>query len=306
MHKKLIAAVVVAAFAAPFAAFADDATPAAKPDDTAAAKTTGPHTFTANVGLVNDYVFRGITQTNGNPAIQGGIDYTHSSGLYAGTWLSNISWYTDQNAGTRSAPTSLASPGSVGATYAANGSNQASLKMDFYGGYKGNFTDDWSYDVGLIRYQYPGTYDNLGGAFHNPNTTEAYAAIGYKWLTLKYSRSISSTTFGVNNSRGADYIDLSSTVPLGDSGFNLQAHVGHQRYPSKANTAFWGTSGGNNSDFSYTDYKIGVTKEYAGFVFGAAYTYANTKDTAPDGQTTAYLNAFGKNVGRSRGIVSVA
>jgi uncharacterized protein (TIGR02001 family) len=226
-------------------------------------------------------------------------------GFYAGTWLSNISWFTDQNAGSRSAPVSLASPGAVGGLYAANKSNQASLEWDFYGGYKGNFTGDWTYDLGLLRYQYPGTYDNVG-AYRKPNTTEVYGAIGYKWLTLKYSKAISTYTFGVNEGKGADYIDLSAAVPLGDSGFNLQAHVGHQRYPGNANIDYWTNSGGNNSYFSYTDYKLGVTKDYAGFTLGLAWTHANSKDTAPDNETTAYLNAFGKNTGGSRGVLFIS
>ena len=125
--------------------------------------------------------------------MQGGCDYAHSSGFYAGTWLSNISWFTDQNAGVKNAPVSLASPGSVGAPYSIGASNAASLEWDFYAGYKNTFAGDWNYDVGLIHYYYPGRFDNLG-AYRQPNTTEVYGAIGYKWLTHKYSRAISSYT----------------------------------------------------------------------------------------------------------------
>lgn len=289
MKKSLLAITLAAACAVP--AFADE--------------DKGPHTITGNVAVVSDYVFRGLTQTNGKPAIQGGFDYSHASGFYAGTWLSNVSWFTDQNAGVKSAPVSLASPGAVGAPYSTGLSNQASLEWDIYGGYKGNFTEGLTYDVGLLRYQYPGTYDNLG-AYRNPSTTEVYAAVGYKWLTLKYSKGISRYTFGVNEGRGADYLDLSATVPLGDSGFNLLAHVGRQRYPTKSNVGYWVASGGDNSYFSYTDYKLGMTKDYAGFTFGLAWTYANTRHTAPDGDTTAYMNAFGNNIGRNRGVVSVS
>ena len=49
-----------------------------------------PHSFSANVTAVSDYVFRGITQTDSHPAIQGGFDYAHASGLYAGLWASNV------------------------------------------------------------------------------------------------------------------------------------------------------------------------------------------------------------------------
>lgn len=263
------------------------------------------HSLSGNVGVVSQYVFRGLSQTNGKPAVQGGLDYTHASGLYAGTWLSNISWFTDQNAGVKNAPVSLASPGSVGAPYSIGASNAASLEWDFYAGYKNTFAGDWNYDVGLIRYYYPGRFDNLG-AYRQPSTTEVYGAIGYKWLTLKYSQAISTYTFGVNESRGASYLDLSALIPLGESGFNLQAHVGRQDYPGKANVGYWAASGGDNNFFDYTDYKLGLTKEYRGFNFGLAWTYADTKNTAPDNNTTAYMNAFGKNIGRDRVALSVS
>lgn len=264
------------------------------------------HAFTGNVGVVSQYVFRGLSQTNGKPAVQGGFDYAHSSGFYAGTWLSNISWFTDQNAGVKNAPQALSSPTSAqGPLYADGKSNAASLEWDFYGGYKSTFATDWNYDVGLIRYYYPGRYDNLG-AYRKPNTTEVYGAIGYKWLTLKYSKAISTYTFGVNESRGASYLDLTAQIPVGESGYTIVAHVGRQDYPGKTNVDYWGTSGGDNNFFDYTDYKLGLTKEYQGFNFGLAWTYANTKHTAPDNNTTAYMNAFGKNIGRDRVVASVS
>jgi uncharacterized protein (TIGR02001 family) len=293
LKKHFIGALVLSSAIASVSAQTEPAVPAASP-------------LTGNMTIASQYVFRGLSQTNGKPAIQGGLDYTHASGLYVGTWLSNISWYTDQNAGVKSAPQALSAPTAAqGPLYTTGQFNQANLEWDIYGGYKNTFANDWTYDVGLIRYQYPGTYNNTG-AYRVPNTTEAYGAIGYKWLTLKYSKAISTYTFGVNESRGASYLDLSAQIPLGESGYNLQAHVGHQRYPGNANVGYWGASGGNNGYFSYTDYKLGLTKDYAGFTFGLAWSYANTRDTAPDGDTTTYMNAFGKNIGRDRVVVSAS
>ncbi|OYW39105.1 MAG: hypothetical protein B7Z35_05230 [Hydrogenophilales bacterium 12-61-10] len=51
-----------------------------------AEEAASPHTLSANVGMYSNYVFRGISQTGGDPALQGGLDYTHSSGFYLGTW----------------------------------------------------------------------------------------------------------------------------------------------------------------------------------------------------------------------------
>lgn len=303
-ESKLLNFLMLAVLTVPGVVMAADAETTSHKQDIHVIPETSHHTVTGNVAFVTQYVFRGLSQTNGKPALQGGLDYAHTSGFYAGTWLSNISWFTDQNANTKNAPVALASPGSVGAPYTANRSNSANLEWDIYGGFKNSFADDWSYDVGGVYYYYPGVYDNLG-AYRKPDTLEVYGAIGYKWVTLKYSKGVSNYTFGVNEGKGADYLDLSALVPVGESGFNLQAHIGKQKYPGNANAGYWGASGGNNSYFSYTDYKLGLTKDYSGFTYGLAYTYANTKDAAPDNNTTAYLNTFGKNIGRSRLALSV-
>ena len=94
MRKLLLAAAVSVALVLPLTAHAQSASAAAPP--------ASLHAFTGNFGIASQYIFRGLSQTNGKPAIQGGLDYSHASGFYAGTWLSNISWFTDQNAGVAS------------------------------------------------------------------------------------------------------------------------------------------------------------------------------------------------------------
>ena len=258
-----------------------------------------PHAFTLNASIASQYEFRGLTQTNGKPAIQGGVDYSHSSGVYLGTWLSSVSWYGEQNAGSVSAPVPLSSPGSLGPPHAPNKSNSNSLEWDLYGGYKHSLGENWNYDLGVIHYAYPGTYDNVG-AYRRPDTTEVYGALGYRWLALKYSHTVSRYFFGTNESSGAGYLDLSVTVPILGSGANLLLHAGHQTYPNHPNFGYFGNSGGNNTFYSYADYRIGLSKDWEKLTFSLAWTRANTKATAPDGQTTAYLNASGKNIGGDR------
>lgn len=255
--------------------------------------------FTANLSIASQYIFRGLTQTNGKPAIQGGADYSHSGGVYAGTWLSNVSWYKDQNAGTVSAPAALSSPGAAGSPYLPNAANSSSLEWDLYAGFKNPFAGHWNCDLGAIRYRYPGSFDNLG-AYRRPDTTEFYGAIGYRWLTAKFSKAISTHSFGANESKGASYLDLSANIPAADSGFSILLHAGRQKYPNRPNPGYFGVSGGNNSFYSYSDFKVGVTKEWQGFSFRAAWTHAGTRATAPDGQTTVYRNAFGTSIGRGR------
>ncbi len=259
----------------------------------------------ANLGVASQYIFRGLTQTNGKPALQGGADYTPGSGVYSGIWLSNISWYDDQNAGTVSSPVALSAPSSLGPPYGATGGNSAHLEWDFYGGYRKQLYGDWNYDVGVIHYAYPGRYGNVG-AYRKPDTTELYAAIAYKWVSLKYSRGVSRYTFGANESRGSSYADASASVPLFHDTVTLLLHAGRQTYPNTANSEYFGNSGGNNSYYSYNDYKIGISHEWQKITFAAAWTHASTKATAPDGQTTAYFDASGHNIGGSRVAATIA
>jgi len=86
--------------------------------------------FSANVALTTDYVWRGVSQSDEGPALQGGIDFEHPIGIYAGIWGSNVDF--DDAKG-----------------------NPAHLELDYYGGYKHSFDGGFGVDVGLIYYSYP-------------------------------------------------------------------------------------------------------------------------------------------------------
>jgi uncharacterized protein (TIGR02001 family) len=110
-----------------------------------AAQAESPHSFSANVGLFTDYLYRGISQTDRRPAIQGGFDYAYDAGLfeaYAGTWASNVNFEDDD-----------AAPG-----------QSVSVEIDLYGGLAGELFDTGvGWDIGGLYYLYPGdktkTYD---------------------------------------------------------------------------------------------------------------------------------------------------
>lgn len=256
MRKTLIATAVLAALAASSTVMAEEAAPA-------------EHTFTANVTLASEYIYRGIGQTNRKPALQGGFDYSHASGLYAGVWGSNVSWLSD-----------------------GRNDVSSSLELDLYGGYKNTFAGgDWNYDVGVLRYNYPGTYPS---GYTKADTTELYGAIGWKWLTLKYSHVVSSHIFGftgsngTDNTRGSGYLELNAAYDLGD-GWGVLGHVGHQKIK-------------NNDDASYTDYKVGVTKDVGFGTVGLSYWTTNAK--ACGDSTPVYCNAFNKDLGEGRALLS--
>ena len=126
-----------------------------------AANDTEYDSVSGNVALTSDYMFRGLTQTWGGPAIQGGGDLTMKNGFAAGFWASSIS--------------DKSYPG-------------ASLELDLYANYGTQINDDWSWRVGLYSYLYPnGNLDDVGLPSRSFNTTEANASLTWKWLTLKYS-----------------------------------------------------------------------------------------------------------------------
>ena len=198
-----------------------------------------PHTLSGNVTLTSDYIFRGISQTGGDAAIQGGLDYSHASGIYLGTWASNVGWIEDYQ-----------------------GYNSGNVEIDLYGGYRG-VLGPVSYDVGVIGYFYPG--DRPTGTTR-ADTTELYLGIGWKWFSAKYSHSISDETFGFANSRGSDYLNLAVSYPLAETGLTLGASWGTFSFD-------------NNGAYDYDDLKISATydmgkfsKLTSGVTLGVAYT----------------------------------
>ena len=255
----------------------------------------------ATVG--SQYIWRGLTQTDGKPTIQGEWDLVHPSGFYLSMSLSNISWYTDQNAGVASRPTALGSPGRVGPpTYDPDKVNSAGVELDLFGGYKWGFARDCALDVGIYRYFYPGNFENLG-AYRNPSTTEAYVGLSRSWASLKYSRSISANYMGVAYSGGTTYLDLSLAIPVGESGWTVQLHGGNTTFAPHANVGYFFNGSrlaGDNALFSYSDLKLGVSREIKGYTLALAFTSANTRARADDHDITVYENAMGRNMGGAR------
>ena len=91
-------------------------------------------TVTGNVALVTDYRFRGLSQSSGDPAIQGGINVNHASGFYVGVWSSSTDFRV------------------VGP---AAQSVYGSQELDIFGGWTGAVTSGVTVDAGLLYYAYP-------------------------------------------------------------------------------------------------------------------------------------------------------
>jgi uncharacterized protein (TIGR02001 family) len=252
MRLSLIAACVAATLSLPVLA-QQGAAPAAE---------SSAHTLTSNIALVSDYRFRGISQTYGRPAVQGGFDYAHASGLYAGTWASNV--YSTAGNG-------------IGTSY----TNGAGLELDLYGGYKFEPVPGLTLDLGGLYYYYPGAHWN-NSERTNFNNFELYLGASYRWFTLKYSQSLtdyfgaSSATLGgvcgidkdgstssgncfgtqTGSSKGSSYLDLGASFELADQ-LTLGLHVGRATVK-------------NHDLLDYTDYKVSLNKAWQGYNFGIA------------------------------------
>ncbi|MEY2887200.1 MAG: hypothetical protein RI913_619, partial [Pseudomonadota bacterium] len=115
------------------------------------------YTIAYNIGATSDYRFRGLKQNGDNAAVQGGIDFAHKSGVYLGTWASNVSDWAAAN-------------------------SAVNLEMDFYGGYKTELSGV-ALDFGMIYYNYPSaSKPNLS------DTREVYIGATYGPAAFKVSR----------------------------------------------------------------------------------------------------------------------
>lgn len=213
-----------------------------------AAHAEGPepdYSITFNVGALTDYRVRGIAQTSRQPALQGGIDFTHKEGFYLGTAVSNVKWVKE-----------------------LNGATKGDYELDLYGGFRAELAPGWSYDVGVINYRYPGNNSGVGGVlpagtFTNANTVEVYGALTYKMFTFKYNRS-TGNFLGNLDSSGSQYFDLSANVDL-TNGYTLTPHIGRQLIPNQPGDL------GNYSDIAMT-----LAKDFGnGFVATAAAMATN-------------------------------
>jgi uncharacterized protein (TIGR02001 family) len=242
MTKTTIQSAIVLVCALSGAAFAQTAAPKAPEPD---------YTLSYNVGATTDYRYRGISQSRLSPAVFGGVDFAHKNGMYIGAWASTIKWIGDNN----TAASSVKGP----------------IELDIYGGYKGEFNKEVSYDIGLLQYAYlSNTLSNTGGGgvYGNANTTELYAAATYKQFTAKYSHSVG-RLFGTLGSKNSGYIDLSANFDLGN-GWSVVPHLGMQRVSDNAKAIYTVTP-------AYTDYSVTVNKDIDGLVLSAAVVGTNAE-----------------------------
>jgi uncharacterized protein (TIGR02001 family) len=195
----------------------------------------------SNLGAVSDYRFRGISQTQNAPAVQGGIDYAHASGFYAGNWNSSVSsqMYT----------------------------NGAGLESDLYAGYKKEFVGI-TIDVGSYNYVYARAASADGTKF---DTNEAYVGVARGPVSAKISQSLGDY-FGIANSRGTRYYQADVAYPVAPK-WTVNVHAGRTDVANSAQLAYNDYNIGASYDLS--GWAIGV-RYYMVSALGSSVLGANT------------------------------
>ncbi|MDB5661727.1 MAG: hypothetical protein JWM38_2612 [Sphingomonas bacterium] len=236
------------------AAFALAATPALAQE-----APKGPITVSGSVALVSDYRFRGVSQTDEEMAIQGGFTVNHESGLYVGTWASNLAGW-----------------GTFGG---------ANMELDIFGGFKVP-VGGGALDVGLTWYMYPGgfsetdfaePYAKLSGTVGPLNLLAgvAYApkqeALG-NWSNLPNSR--------LGDKEDNLYLWGDATAGVPNTPITLKSHIGY----SDGNPGLGPNGTSVAPTGTYWDWMLGMDVAVGPLTLGVAYT-----DTDISKAESAYL-----------------
>lgn len=152
-------------------------------------------TFSGNVALTTDYVYRGISQTDEGAAIQGGFDLEHSSGFYAGVWASNLDFGDD-----------------------------ADIEIDYYAGVTGEFSNKIGWDVGALYYSYPDSDDADDGDY---DFTEVHGSLSYDFGPAAVTGGLAYSDDFFGNTGDSLYANVDVDVPLPND-FSLGLHYGNQ------------------------------------------------------------------------------
>jgi uncharacterized protein (TIGR02001 family) len=203
--------------------------------------------FSGTATITTDYVFRGLSQTKEDPAVQASFDYKHPSGFFLGAWASNV----DETI------------------------SEGNAEIDLYGGYRGQLFENLSYDLSIIYYWYPG-----GG--HDPDWdyVELHGGLNYAFANLPLEPNVGvgfnySPDFYGEDGSGYFYNGtLRLTLPYS---FGLGFELGYQDIKGDKTTG--NGRGLNGSDgYDYLFWKIGLSKEVLGFNLDVSYYDTNEEE----------------------------
>ena len=242
----------------------------------------GPVTVSGSVALVSDYRFRGVSQTDEEMAVQGGITVGHESGLYVGTWASNLAGW-----------------GTFG------GSN---MELDIYGGYAFPLGDAATLDVGVTWYMYPGGADNTDFAEPYVKLSSTLGPVeGLVGVAYAPKQQALGNYSATANSRGQKqdnvyvWTDLSSGIP--DTPVTVKGHLGY----SNGNPGLGPNGTSIAPTGEYFDWMLGADVAVGPLTLGVSYvdTDISRSDSAYLG--TGFANSKdGSSIANSQVVFSVS
>lgn len=182
------------------------------------------HTITGNIGVVSQYVLRGNTASleNEDATVQGGLDYSHSSGFYAGYWGSTLGYNAEIPTGA-----------------------SKSFEHDFYAGFSGKITEDLGYKVGATYYLYDPSDD--------ANAFETLLGLSYKSFGFTAQTLTDDVTWG---NAGDTYFLASYSYGL-PKDFTLNTSLGAYYYSDSGD--FEGTTLNTTEDFAFRHLTVGLS-----------------------------------------------
>ena len=216
------------------------------------------HVIAYNIGATTDYIFRGISQSRNGAAFSGGVDYTNTP--------------TGLYVGTWVSTISWVNDSKAGAS-------NTPYELDIYGGKRGEIAEGVGYDVGAIYYIYPG---EKIGATYGTNTAEVYGQLTYGPAYVKLNYGV--TDVIATGKSGSYYADVGANIPVAE-GVVLNLHGGYFSFSG-------------NSTANYSDWKIGLTKDFGGLAVSLAAVGTDADKTAWN------LGSFGY-LGDTKAVLSV-
>jgi len=205
---------------------------------TLSAQAEGPVKWGGNVALTSDYVFRGFTQTDSGPAIQGEFDINHETGAFLKVWASNVKFLEGES---------------------VLPEDRASIEIDTYLGYDRSLSDNSSYGLQVARFMYPDAGSDLNYDMTEFNIHFSYTPLPQTKLAFAYDYS---PEFAGKTGNGHHY-NLSFNQSLADN-FGVGGYVGRQAIE-------------DNEKYGYDDYLYyGVSLSYSPGGIDTSLTYSDT------------------------------
>ncbi|KQN36604.1 hypothetical protein ASG37_13530 [Sphingomonas sp. Leaf407] len=243
-----------------------------------------PITVSGSASVASDYRFRGVSQSDKNVAVQGGITIAHESGLYIGTWGSNLAGW-----------------GTFGG---------ANLELDLIAGYKHTF-DTATVDAGVTWYTYPGGadetdvvefYGKLSGTA-GPATLTAGVFYAPKQTSLGlFTRSLTPLIAGDGSRQDNIYLSGDAAAGVPNTPVTLKAHIGY----SDGNPGLGPNGTSLAPTGKYWDWSLGADFTYKNLTLGVAYVDTDISDREALYLTPNFSKTTnGSPIAASTGVVSL-